>query len=296
MSTVKAMLAVSLLASGCSAFLDVDGLSKSGCKDCEAADPTDERTSDGGARASTSRGTDSGGPDPGTSLGDDGGPQKDPPPMVGPTTWCSTQTTTFCDDFDRAPLPSAFAAQEGGFLSLGTTKRQSAPNALVVNVPTSAGTDISVGKLVKSFNQASNDTTLAFDISPDKVNSEAADRAMLVWAIDYPITGGGRYSIRLVFVFQRVRLEESTPGLTDVYHPLFDLPLVTWTRFSVDLKFSGTTGSYVHRHNGSQVATAALRVPAGLDPKPTLMLGAVYGPNPQNGWKFLFDNVMFDLR
>ena len=117
---------------------------------------------------------------------------------------------------------------------------------------------------------------------------------MLVWAVDFG-SGGALYSIRMVFVFGQVRIEEHTSGLTDVYHPLFTLPSAQWSRYSIAITL-GANGTFEQRVNGTTSAARALRVPAAVDRRPTLMVGAVYGPNPQNGWELYFDDVTFDIK
>lgn len=292
MQHVRALAAIALLATGCSALLDIDSFSEGAatCVDCgDGVPPIARADGDGGTPSGAA-----------TTLPPEGG-ESTPPPLTempdgatGPVTYCSSVVATFCADFDTLPLPSGFGTNDGTFLRLATDRRVSEPNALLVDVPAATGTAVNVSRLTRVFTQEADRVELAFDILPEKVNTDTNARAMLAWAVDFKTTTGTLYSIRMVFVFGQVRVEEHTSGgPADVYHPLFTIPAAEWSRYSIAISLQN--GTFEQTLNGT-TTSRTLRVPASLDRRPTLMAGAVYGPNPQNGWKFYLDNLVFDLK
>lgn len=230
--------------------------------------------------------------------GDAGGgateiPATQPDAGPGGKTWCATHPATFCADFSQT-LPSGFASMTGTFLSLVT----GASPGLVVNVPAATSGPSFASRLAQPFTKASNDMTLAFDLAPDRLNTKAG--GLLLAALDFPYPTGPApnfYSVRLAFVDGRARIEEYIAGAQGVLHPLFDVPKGKFSRVTLDVTLGVAGGSVKVSLDGKQVgAVEALKQPAGVDHTPKLIVGAVYGAPPTDGWKFRIANLTMDLR
>lgn len=236
-------------------------------------------------------------PAPATSDGDPaGGTTEVPAPQPGASgakTWCSSHPATFCADFSQA-LPSGFASMSGNFLSLIT----GAAPGLLVSVPAEASGPSFSSRLVQPFTKTSDDMTVAFDVAPDKLNTKTG--ALLVAALDFPYPTGPApsfYSVRLTFVNGRARVEEYVAGGQGALHPLFDVPKGKFSRVSLDVALGAAGGSVKVSLDGKQVgAVEPLEQPSGVEHTPKLIVGAVYGAAPTDGWKFRFANVTMDLR
>jgi hypothetical protein len=211
------------------------------------------------------------------------------------STWCSGQTVTFCADFDRGPLPGVFDSQSGTYLALTSAKSTSKPQSLLMTVPASSATGSYQSYLAKSFTQTSKNINLSFDVSFEKVNTTTVD-GLLVFEIGFKALTDAHYAIRLSLYQQKARFEENQSGLTDVQHSPFSLPTAPWTRYSIDLALDQGAGTLTFKRDGGGAIQYTLRVPAQIELKPTLEVGAVYGTTPHNGWVLEFDNLTFDLK
>ncbi len=232
----------------------------------------------------------------------DAGPPPNAPPVfldAGTTTWCDgVEAGVFCADFDRAPLPAGFNSSDGQFLLLTSTHASSTPNDLLVAIP-SEGAGIVSSKLSRGFSQrADNRAVLAFDFYPEVINETSS--GMLIAALDFLGNGQAKYSVRIAYNQGANRVEESFLGSPpDIYHATFNLPEGVWSRVRVELSFGGdagpsTLGVFV---NGAQQGTLeSLSPPAGLDGRPALLVGGVYGTGPETGWAFRYDNVTLDVQ
>ncbi len=107
--------------------------------------------------------------------------------------------------------------------------------------------------------------------------------------------------MRLVYSNGSVRLEESNlvppPNNKDAYHPFFTIPNGKWTRIKLDVVASGATPGVTISLDGTTVGVRESITPtAGLDPLPTLILGAVFAGNPHTGWTLRYDDVTVTYR
>ncbi|MBX3259943.1 MAG: hypothetical protein KF782_09650 [Labilithrix sp.] len=237
-------------------------------------------------------------PDTGAEL--DGADPNVPPVFVDAgTSFCPVPETpsTFCEDFDSADLTVRWL-REGVFGKLTSYSSRSAPNVFLVDVPPSTTGGTFVSKITRTFDTTATSVVLGFDIKPERVylGSSFFILAALEWA-----QGEDKYSLRLVYSNGSVRLEESNlvppPNNKDAYHPFFALPEGKWTRLTLDIVASGATPGAQLLLDGIAVGTRETLTPtAGIDPRPTLILGAVFAGNPHTGWTLRYDDVMLTFR
>ncbi len=232
----------------------------------------------------------------------DAAPPNDPPVFLDAATthWCSAYAaSTFCADFDEAPLPSGFTATEGAFISLTSTSSRSSPNDFLLLVPPQDGFGVLASKVTRSFPQLVTTADLSFDINPEKLNTTQS--GLLFAAVEFTGNAAAKYSVRLAYNQGVPRVEESFLGgsAADIFHSVFTLPTGAWSRLRLELRFGAdggpsTIGVYVNDvlQGGSK---DSLSPPAAMDAHPSLLLGAVYGTLPHNGWTFRYDNVLLDL-
>jgi hypothetical protein len=225
----------------------------------------------------------------------------DEPPIfaeAGADTWCTARaTSTFCADFDRSPLPSGFASSEGAFLLLTSTLPSSPSNALALIIPPQAGPGTFSSKLARSFTQPAASVTLAFDFFPEKINTTAS--GVLFTALDYLGNPQAKYSIRLAYNQGTSRVEESYLGFpTDIFHSTFHLPIGKWSHVRIEMVFGvdgGPSTLSVFVDDALQGSVESLSPPSAFDPRPSLLVGAVYGTLPHTGWALRYDNVLMDI-
>ena len=258
----------------------------------DAATPAD----DAGEDADAAKPTADAGPDTADTA-----PPNAPPTFVdaGATTFCSAHTSsTFCADFDEAPLPAGFTSTEGAFISLTSTNPSSRPNDFLLNVPPQNGVGVLASKVTRSFPRSATGADVAFDLDPEKLNTSAS--GLLIAALEFTSNPAAKYSVRLAFNQGAIRVEESylAPSPADIFHSVFSLAPGQWSRIRLELRFGAdggpsTLGVYVN--DVLQGSKDALTPPLGMDGRPTLLLGAVYGSLPHDGWTLRYDNVLLDL-
>jgi hypothetical protein len=239
--------------------------------------------------------------DGGGSPSDDGGgdaPDPNAPPIfVDGGSFCPVGSNTFCEDFDTAELAVKWL-REGVYGKLTSYSPKSAPNVFLVDVPATTTGGTFVSKITKNFENSTTSVVLGFDIKPEKVylGSSFFILAALEWA-----RNDDKYSLRLVYSNGSVRLEESNlvppPNNTDHYHPFFTLPEGKWSRISLDVVASGSSPGAQISIDGIAVGTRETLTPtANIDPRPTLILGAVFAGNPHTGWTLRYDDVTLSFR
>lgn len=222
-----------------------------------------------------------------------------PPRFVDGGSFCSKEgaAATFCEDFDTHDL-SARWIREGVFSRLTSYSPKSAPNVLLIDVPPTSTGGTFVSKITREFEQPSTDLLFEFDLKPESVNT--ASSFFILAALEWS-RGDAKYSLRFVYSSGVVRLEESNlvppPNNTDAYHPFFSIPMDEWTRVGLDVVLSGSDPRAQVLLDGEPVgARLSLSPTPDLDPRPTLILGAVFAGNPHTGWTLRYDDVSLDLR
>lgn len=252
------------------------------------------------ADADTNRDADDGGTvtgDGATAEADAGDPNT-PPIFVDGGSFCGAQEiVTFCEDFDTADLPAQWV-KEGVFARLTSYTPKSAPNGFLVDVPNTETGGTFVSKITRAFDKPSTNLVVAFDFLPQKVNLGSS--FLILAALEYT-KNDAKYSLRLVYSSGSVRLEESNlvppPNNKDSYHPFFTIPLDKWSRVKLDVVASGTTPGVTVSLDGAPVGVREPLTPTvGLDPTPTLILGAVFAGNPHTGWALRYDDVTVTYR
>jgi hypothetical protein len=228
----------------------------------------------------------------------DAGDPNTPPVFVDGGSFCGAQDgATFCEDFDTADLPVHWI-HEGVFARLTSYTPKSSPNGLLLDAPETATGGTFVSKISRTFDAPSTNLVVAFDFQPERVNLGSS--FLIVGALEYTMNDS-KYSIRLVYSNGSVRLEESNlvppPNNKDAYHPFFAIPTGKWTRVKLDIVASGATPGVVVSLDGVAVGPREVLTPTvGLDPTPTLILGAVFGGNPHTGWTLRYDDVTVTYR
>ena len=235
----------------------------------------------------------------GRSDGGDGG-AVDPnsaPYFVDGGSFCSTQTTTFCEDFDTQDLGKNWL-REGAYGKLTSYTAKSAPNDFLLNAPATAATGTFVSKITHDFDTNATSTVLTFDLFPEEtyLGTSFFILSSMEWT-----RADAKYSLRLVYSSGRIRLEESNlvapPNNKDEYHPFFDLAVGKWSRLSLDVVASGSTPGAQLSADGVPIGTRETLTPtAGMDLRPTLILGAVFAGQPHTGWVLRYDNVTVTFR
>lgn len=218
-----------------------------------------------------------------------------PPVFVDGGSFCtSTEGTaaTFCDDFDTEDLPSNWI-REGLYGKLTSHEPKSTPNVFLVDAPQSAAGGTFVSKISRDFDDPSTHLLVEFDFKPERINEGTA--FLMLAAVEW-VRGASKYSLRLVYSNGSVRLEESNlvppPNNQDTYHPFFTLPMNQWTRVSLDIEASGASaGVQISLDGKPSGKRAAISPSAEIDPRPSLLLGAVFASSPHTGWTFRYDNV-----
>jgi hypothetical protein len=224
-----------------------------------------------------------------------------PPTFVadGGTTWCNSQSgTTMCEDFDRKDLGAPWI-REGLYVKLTSFRARSAPNDLLINVPSTTSSGTFVSKITRSFAQTSRDLSLSFAFHPEKLTE--GNSFLIIGAVEFLKAADAKYSLRLVYLNGQVRLEESNlvppPNNRDTYHPFFNVPVGTWSKIRLDLDLSATTPKAQITLDDVPVGPEVPLTPTtGIDHTPTLILGAVFGGMPHTGWTLRYDDVTMTLR
>jgi len=264
---------------------------------------------DGGIDARGSSDPDGGGPSADGSAGDgavdasvdrlvEAGDPNLPPVFVDGGSFCGTQeSAAFCEDFDTSDLPVRWV-KEGVFAKLTSYSAKSAPNVFLLDVPESTAGGTFVSKITKTLDAPSTNLVVAFDFVPEKVNLTSS--FLILAAVEYTKLDL-KYSLRLVYSNGSIRLEESNlvppPNNKDSYHSFFTVPMSKWTRIKLDVVASGTTpGAQVSLDGTPVSAREAITPTVGMDPTPTLILGAVFAGNPNTGWRLRYDNVTVTYR
>lgn len=219
--------------------------------------------------------------------------------------WCDLHPGyTFCADFDETPLPSGFSTSNGGYLIQTSSWPSSAPDDLLVLVPQQTGTGSWGSTVSRNFQTSVSSIALAFDVYPEIVSPGG----MLFAALDFQGNASARYSVRLAYDQGAPRLEESYLGSPpDVYHSNFTLPMQAYSRVEMQLTFpptpdgaaaadAGAATESVYINGVLQGTPEMLSPPTGFDPRPNLLIGAVYGTNPTGAWALRFDNVTLDIQ
>jgi hypothetical protein len=225
----------------------------------------------------------------GAACGDDAAAQDDAASsgaMPGVDPFCATRPVlTFCEDFDEAPLPGAFAAStaEGAALSVEDDAAASPPSSLVVAMDGGPATgtlsaDFEPSRKLRFFGQ------LRIDALPGaggevRVASFSFESLDVPYEVGFGFDAGGAG-----FVYQaRAGVEEVRAG-GDVTLP--DAPWVS-VRLNADFAEDGT-GALALRFGDDLVAqTGALTPPAAdLGARCTVGLRGEGGP-----WQVRFDNL-----
>ncbi len=239
-------------------------------------------------------------PDSGDSASPelDAGDPNAPPIFVDGGSFCGTQeSTAFCEDFDTADLPAHWI-KEGVFAKLTSYAAKSAPNVFLLDVPESTAGGTFVSKITKAMDAPSTNLVVAFDFAPEKVNLTSS--FLILAALEYTKLEM-KYSLRLVYSNGSIRLEESNlvppPNNKDAYHPFFTVPVGKWTRIKLDVVASGATPGAMVSLDGTPVGVRETITPTtGMDPTPTLLLGAVFAGNPNTGWRLRYDDITVTYR
>jgi hypothetical protein len=239
-------------------------------------------------RADTESGVDADRPDPNV-----------PPIFVDAGSFCPTPTssTTFCEDFDTTDLTTRWL-REGIYGKLTSYAPKSAPNVFLVDVPPTSTSGTFVSKITRAFETSSTSLVMGFDIKPERIN--VGSSFFILAALEWP-KSEDKYSLRLVYSNGGVRLEESNlvppPNNKDAYHPFFTLPEGKWSRLTLDIIASGPTPGAQLSLDGVAIGTRETLTPTvGIDPRPTLILGAVFAGNPHTGWTLRYDDATLTFR
>jgi hypothetical protein len=239
--------------------------------------------------------------DASSDAGDETTPRADAE-AGGPTVpFCTDAGVLFCAAFDESPLPSGFQFYDGTFLSRSMSNSVSPPASLLVTVPSNLGIGSFASKLGESFVATGTTFTTSFAFLPRQVNTTTAN-GLLIWALDFTNNASAQYSVRMAYggVPGSVRIEESYLGSkADVYHNNFRLPLNEWSTVVIemsDLVADAGTGTLKVSVNGTPIGpTDTLRPPPGVILAPTVLVGAVFGNYPADGWTLQYDNFLFDM-
>lgn len=221
-----------------------------------------------------------------------------PPYFVDGGSFCSTQSTTsFCDDFDTVDLSKNWL-REGAYAKLTSHEAKSAPNDFLLNAPATNAGGTFVSKISRDFTNNAASMIVTFDFFPEKVY--VGTSFLILGAVEWS-RGEQKYSVRLVYASGQIRLEESNlvapPNNKDAYHPFFDLPGGKWSRISLDLVATGASPGVQLSVDGVPLGTREMLAPtAAMDPRPTLLLGAVFAGQPHTGWALRYDNVTVTFR
>jgi hypothetical protein len=221
-----------------------------------------------------------------------------PPVFVEGETFCDGQTgATFCDDFDKLDLPFHWV-REGSWAKLTSHAARSKPNDFLVRVPPNTGGGTFVSKITRAFEEPSTDLVLAFDFFPEKL--ESGNSFLFLGALEY-LAGKAKYSLRLVYLNGEIRLEESDlvppPNNKDRYHSFFSVPVGKWSHVELDAVLEGGSPRVRISVDGLPVGPSmAVQPTEGMEPLPTLILGAVFAANPHSGWTLRYDNVAVTYR
>jgi len=223
---------------------------------------------------------------------------------AGTASWCDLHPGyAFCADFDETPLPAGFNASDGAFLLQTSSWPSSAPNDLLLLVPGQSGSGSWGSKLSRAFSTPASSVVVAFDLYPETV----ALGGLLFAGLDFLGNANAKYSVRLAFNNGAPRLEESYLGSpADVYHSNFTLSANAWSRLQMELTFppttdggdadAGTATEAIYVNGVLQGTVEVLTPPAGFDPRPNLLVGAVYGTAPTAAWALRYDNVTLDIQ
>lgn len=222
-----------------------------------------------------------------------------PPVFVDGGTFCTQPggPTGFCEDFDTADLSERWL-REGVFGKLTSYAPRSAPNVFVVDAPPSTSGGTFVSKITRAFDTSSTSVVVGFDLKPERIN--VGSSFFILAAIEWT-KSDAKYSLRMVYSNGQVRIEESNlippPNNKDSYHPFFNIPLGVWSRVTLDVVLSGGSPGAQLLLDGIAVGTREGLTPtANIDPRPTLILGAVYAGSPHTGWTLRYDDVTLTLR
>lgn len=243
-----------------------------------------------------------------TSTLDDGGAEDAntdapdpniPPVFVSGGSFCSQggASATFCEDFDTADLPAQWI-REGVLGRLTSYLPKSVPNVFLVDAPATTAGGTFVAKISHSFDDPSTNMVVGFDFKPERTTENSA--FLMLAAVEWA-RGEDKYSLRLVYSNGSVRLEESNlvppPNNKDSYHPFFIIPLNEWTRVGLDIVASGGTPGVQVSLDGAAIGARYTITPTpGMDPRPTLILGAVFAGSPHTGWRLRYDDVTVMMR
>ena len=222
-----------------------------------------------------------------------------PPVFVDGGSFCSKDgaTATFCEDFDTADLTRSWL-REGVFGKLTSYSPKSAPNVFLIDAPASTAGGTFVSKITHDFETPSTDVLVSFDFKPERTTENSS--FFILAALEWP-RGDDKYSLRLVYSSGNVRLEESNliapPNNKDAYHPFFTIPMNEWSHVTLDVVASGSSPGAQITLNGAAVGVREAIVPTpGIDPRPTLILGAVFAGSPHTGWRLRYDDVTVTFR
>lgn len=288
------------MTAACSFTVGFDGFVGSAETDAGGADADAETPVDGSSDAPV----------------EDAGPEADAPdPNVAPIfvdggSFCDDQTpgsVTLCDDFDTQPVTNQWSleAQAGTIGRLTAFRPSSAPNCFFMDIAASTS-DPNLAKLTHQFSEPSRNIDLAFDFKPEAFDTGSGTLlfAAVEWTQGAANDAGAvtPYSVRLLYKNGgKVGLEESriVTGPDVTTHPTFTLKDV-WTRIRlrIDLSVSPavarlTTGNDQPVPGYEPVV---LSPPANVDPRPTIILGGLFGRSAHSRWSFRYDNVAVTLR
>jgi len=222
-----------------------------------------------------------------------------PPVFVSGGSFCSQggSSATFCEDFDTADLPAQWV-REGVLGRLTSYLPKSIPNVFLVDAPATTAGGTFVAKISHDFDDPSTNLIVGFDFKPEQATENSA--FLILGAVEWA-RGNDKYSLRLVYSNGSVRLEESNlvppPNNKDSYHPFFIIPLNEWTRIGLDIVASGASPGVQLTLDGAAIGARYTITPTpGMDPRPTLILGAVFAGSPHTGWRLRYDDVTLTMR
>jgi hypothetical protein len=238
-------------------------------------------------------------------------PASDPPTWLeaGAASWCTMYGfgSTFCADFDESPLPAGFSGSDsikGANLIVTSSLAQldSLGNDLLVWVPPNTATTVFDAKVSRLFDTPVSSIVLSFDILPEYINTTAS--GILFAALDFTQRAvPSAYSVRLAYNAGSPRLEESFLGgePADIPHKSFTLPVGVWSRVQININFVGLDGGgsameAISVGGVAQGLPETLSPPSGFSSIPNLLIGAVYGTFPVDGWSIRYDNVLLTLQ
>jgi len=209
----------------------------------------------------------------------------------------------FCEDFDTAALPGAFASivqESGGTLTSRTTTATTGTRSMLAKAPGGASTN-QTAALETTF--ASDELSVEFDLRPEKLHSGPKVASAYVVRVQFDETRSGDepYHMLGLVVFASngvgaLKLVDFK-GLTNKYtarDPAFPLTLGAWIR----LRLMVTRAGFVTVHDvASNTIIASDRIDLNADVKPTARLRVGFEAYTENfGFELGYDSIVVGKR